>query len=45
MLGLDSLIKQGLQLKPLKCEIFRQELIYLGHSVSKNSLQTDPREV
>ena len=35
----------GLKLKPLKCELFRQELIYLGHVVSKNGIQTDPKKV
>ena len=33
----------GLKLKPSKCEPFRQELIYLGHVVSKNGIQTVPR--
>ena len=35
----------GLKLKPSKCELFRQELIYLGHIVSKNGIQTDPKKV
>ena len=35
----------GLKLKPLKCEHFRQELVYLGHIVSKDGIQTDPKKV
>ena len=41
----EKLDKAGLKLKPSKCELFRQELIYLGHVVSENSIQTDPRKV
>ena len=40
-----KLNQAGLKLKPSKCEIFRQELIYLGHVVSKNGIQTDPKKV
>ena len=35
----------GLKLKPSKCELFRQELSYLGHVVSKDDIQTDPKKV
>ena len=35
----------GLKLKPSKCEPFRQELIYLGHVVSTDGIQTDPKKV
>ena len=31
----EKLKQAGLKLKPSKCELFRQELIYLGHVVSK----------
>ena len=41
----EKLNQAGLKLKPLKCELFRQELIYLGHVVSKNCIQTDPKWV
>ena len=41
----EKLNKAGLKLKPSKCELFKQELIYLGHVVSKNGIQTDPRKV
>ena len=40
-----KLNQAGLKLKPLKHEIFRQELIYLGHIVSKNGIQTDSKKV
>ena len=32
----EKLNQVGLKLKPSKCELFRQELIYLGHVVSEN---------
>ena len=35
----------GVKLKPSKYEIFRQELTYLGHVVSKDGIQTDPKKV
>ena len=35
----------GLKLKPSKCALFRQELIYLGHVVSKDGIQTNPKRV
>ena len=34
-----------MKLKPSKCEFFRQELIYLGHVMSKDGIQTDPKKV
>ena len=41
----EKLNQAGLKLKPLKCELLRQELIYLGHVVSTNGIQTDPKKV
>ena len=41
----EKLKQAGLKLKPSKCELFRHELIYLGHAVSKNGIQTDPKKV
>ena len=35
----------GLKLKPSKCELFRQELTYFHHVVSKDGIQTDPKKV
>ena len=41
----EKLKQAGLKLKPSKCEFFRQELTYLGHVVSKEGIQTDPKKV
>ena len=41
----EKLKQVGLKLKPSKHELFRQELIYLGHVVSKDGIQTDPKKV
>ena len=41
----EKLKQVGLKLKPLRCELFRQELVYLGHAASKNGIQTDPMKV
>ena len=41
----EKLKQQGLKLKPSKCDFFRQELTYLGHVVSKEGIQTDPKKV
>ena len=41
----EKLNQSGLKLKPLQCEHFRQELIYLGYVVSKNGIKTDPKKV
>ena len=40
----EKLKKAELKLKPSKCEIFKQELTYLGHVVSKNGIQTDSKK-
>ena len=41
----EKLGKAGLKFKPLKCELFKQELTYLGHVVSQNGIQTNPKKV
>ena len=41
----EKLKQAGLKLKPSKCEFSRQELMYLGYVVSKDGIQTDPKEV
>ena len=41
----EKLYKARLKLKPSKCKLFKQELIYLGHVVSTNGIQTDPRKM
>ena len=35
----------GLKLKPSKCEFFRTRISYLGHIVSKDGIETDPKKV
>ena len=39
---LTRLRQAGLKLKPAKCFLFRKEIIYLGHVVSKEGIATDP---
>ena len=34
----------GLKLKPSKCEFFKDQIFYLGHIVSKNGVETDPKK-
>ena len=41
----EKLKQAGLKLKPSKCKFFRHEFIYLGHVVSKDGIQTDPKKV
>ena len=41
----EKLKEVGLKFKPSKCKLFRQELNYLGHVLSKDSIQTDPKKV
>ena len=35
----------GLKLKPTKCNLFKQQINYLGHVVSKEGVSTDPDKV
>ena len=37
-----KLQEHGLKLKPEKCELFKSEVKYLGHILSKEGLKTDP---
>lgn len=39
---LTRLRQAGLKLKPGKCFLFRREIVYLGHVVSKEGIATDP---
>ena len=41
----EKLKKAKLKLTPSECKLFKQELTYLGHVVSKNGIQTDPKKV
>ena len=35
----------GLKLKPSKCELFREEIAYLGHIINQHGLKTDPKKI
>ena len=35
----------GLKLKPSKCELFRNQVVYLGHVVSSEGIHTDPSKI
>ena len=41
----EKLSAAGLRLKPSKCEFFKSRVTYLGHIVSKNSIETDPKKI
>ena len=40
-----KLDKAGLKLKPSKCEIFKSKITYLGHVVSSQGIELDPKKV
>ena len=40
-----KLDEAGLRLKPGKCEFFRPQLEYLGHVVSKEGIETNPKKI
>ena len=39
----EKLWAAGLRLKLSKCEFFQAQVTYLGHIVSKNGIETDPK--
>ena len=41
----EKLDEAGLRLKPGKCEFFRLQLEYLGHVVSKEGIETNPKKI
>ena len=41
----DHLCEHGLKLKPTKCNLFRMELIYLAHHVSKHGVKPSKQNV
>ena len=41
----DRLCEHGLKLKPMKCDLFRTELIYLAHHVSKAEVKPSKKNV
>ena len=40
----NKLKAAGLKLKPSKCDLFKQQINYLGHVVSKEGAPTDPEK-
>ena len=40
----SRLNKNGLKLKPSKCEFFKSSVKYLGHVVSEKGVETDPEK-
>ena len=41
----NKLEAAGLKLKPSKCDLFKQQINYLGHVVSKEGVSTDPKKI
>ena len=41
----EKLATAGLRLKPSKCKFFKSRVTYLGHIVSKDSIETDPKKI
>ena len=41
----NKLKEAGLKLKPCKCDLFKQQINYLGHVVSKEGVSTDPQKI
>ena len=39
----EKLAAAGLRLKPSKCKFFKSRVTYLGHIVSKDGIETDPK--
>ena len=41
----EKLSAAGLQLKLSKCELFKSQITSLGHIVSKDGIETDPKKI
>ena len=41
----ERLRTAGLKLKPSKCTFFKDRIVYLGHIVSKQGIEVDPKKV
>ena len=41
----NKLKAAGLKLKPSKCDLFKQQINYFGHVVSKEGVSTDPEKI
>ena len=42
---LERLTKAGLKLKPSKCNLIRNEILFLGHVVSETGIKVDPEKI
>ncbi len=42
---LQRLINAGLKLKPSKCNLFKSEIVYLGHRVTTEGIHPDPKGI
>ena len=45
ILVLERLRRAGLRLKPSKCSLFQEKVVYLGHVVTREGIHTDPEKV
>lgn len=43
--GFERLMEVGLKLNPSKCKFARKEVDYLGHVITREGLQVNPRLV
>ena len=41
----EKLAEAGLKLKPSNCDFFKRWIAYLGHIVSKDGVETDPKKI
>ena len=41
----QKLHQAGLKLKPKKCEFFKTRISYLGHIVSRDGIECDPKKI
>ena len=41
----ERLQEHNLKLKPSKCELFREQVLYHGHDVSKDDIHTDSSKI
>ena len=41
----EKLSAAGLKLKPSKCEFFKSRIEYLGHIVSKDGIEANPKKI
>ena len=42
---LNRIKLSGLKLKPRKCSIFREKIVYLGYEISAEDIRSDPKKL